>query len=81
MQNPAPTHRCSFCGDEQDAVELLFVSNIGGLPPEICAGCVDGCQQVAEAHRQSPELAAKLIAAHNVRAKLLARTDLKQPSE
>lgn len=68
--SPAPKRmcNCAFCGAPPDAVELLFRSDIGGEPPFICSACVEGFHLVTEAHRRTPELAAALVRAINLKA-------------
>jgi hypothetical protein len=59
--------RCCFCGATHCEVELLFVSPIGGLPPNICSGCVEGFAAVIAAYRVDANAAALAINAHNSR--------------
>lgn len=54
---------CAFCAAKLDDVELMFVSRLGGLPPAICSGCVEGYRLVLEAHRIDPDATARAIAA------------------
>lgn len=66
MANRSPIPTCSFCAQSYEAAELLFRSDIGGMPPWICSACVDGFSAVIRVHRESPALADGLIAAHNI---------------
>jgi hypothetical protein len=56
---------CCFCGAVTADVELLFVSQIGGLPPVICSGCVQGFAAILVAHRANPTDTALAITALN----------------
>lgn len=65
MRNPSRRPTCSFCATDKDAVELLFVSDIGGTKPAICSGCIDRFHVVVTEHRRSPEAAAAAVAGYN----------------
>lgn len=65
MINKTRSLRCCFCGATHCQVELLFVSPIGGLPPNICSGCVEGFATVIAAYRVNAAAAALAITAHN----------------
>ena len=58
-------HVCAFCAADVADVELMFVSEQGGLPPEICSACVEGFMAVLDLHRRHPGLAERMIQAHN----------------
>lgn len=66
---PPTTHRCSCCSRDVSEVELLFRSEIGGIPPAICSICITVMAEVVEAHAVSPTRAAALVAANNAVAK------------
>jgi hypothetical protein len=66
-RNPPLRHACSFCGHDINEVELLFRSQLGGLPAAICEGCIEPYHEVVTMHRHSPERAAELVAAINAR--------------
>lgn len=69
MASRSPIPSCDFCGHSYDAAELLFRSDIGGMPPWICSTCVDGYAAVIRVHRDSPALADALVTAHNAGVK------------
>lgn len=56
---------CDFCASPLAEVDLLFRSEVGGLPPAICSDCVVGFADVVKLHRVDPDAAARAIAAHN----------------
>ena len=59
------TFSCSFCAAGLGETDLLFVSQIGGLPPAICGECVSDFAAVMRLHEADPALCACAIAAHN----------------
>lgn len=66
MSVPVPRkYCCDFCSRELAEVDLLFVSELGGIPPEICDRCVTGFAEVVTTHKRSPELAAAMVRALN----------------
>lgn len=64
---PKRAIHCSFCGRSHEGPELMFVSELGGLRAAICSDCIDIKATIVSTHRQSPKLAATLIAAVNAR--------------
>jgi hypothetical protein len=56
---------CWFCRASSDDVELLFVSSVGGLPPVICSGCVEGYAAVLGVFRVDAAAARDAVISHN----------------
>ncbi len=65
MASNSRSFRCCFCGADHTEVELLFVAPIGGFPPNICSGCVEGFAGAISAHRRNVVAAAHAVAADN----------------
>ena len=62
---PHPRFLCDHCGRAPHEAELIFVAEIGGIGPRICAVCVEHYHEIILANRRSPVLAAALIEARN----------------
>lgn len=70
---PPTAHRCSFCARDVSEVELLFRSEIGGVPPNICGDCITHMAEVVAENAVSPRRAALLVEANNAVAEQQAK--------
>lgn len=62
----SPGHVCAFCAADVGDVELMFRSDLGGLPAEICSACVEVFAAVLDLHRRAPELADQQVRLNNI---------------